>query len=304
MVVNNRLRIGSARTGPDRTGPDRIGPDRSSIRASLDGSCDQLSRSDHLLANMTQPDAQEALGRGTAILVTGSVEQHGSHLPLGTDAFAALTIALRVAERLDAPVLPLSPVGVAPYHLAWPGSLTIRPSTLIRLMVDVCEGLAQAGVERVLVVNWHEGNSSAVRLGADEIQANTDIRVLVAESHVITNGLFPDEMEFTHAGSMETAAVLAHDPSLVRLDRLDGGDPVDEGTDGHALFRRRDVFPVMKDFREVAATGWYGSPGSVTEERAREVIDAVADHIVRSLDEVWKTLRDRMPSTGDDQEAR
>ena len=49
-----------------------------------------------LLANMTQPEAQDALGRGTAVLVTGSIEQHGGHLPLGTDAFAALTIALRV----------------------------------------------------------------------------------------------------------------------------------------------------------------------------------------------------------------
>ncbi|HEX9762441.1 MAG TPA: creatininase family protein, partial [Acidimicrobiia bacterium] len=65
-----------------------------------------------LLANMTQPQAEEALGRGTAIIVTGSIEQHGGHLPLGTDAFAALTIALRVGRRLEAPVLPLSPVGV------------------------------------------------------------------------------------------------------------------------------------------------------------------------------------------------
>jgi creatinine amidohydrolase len=261
-----------------------------------------MSRRDLLLANMTQPEAERALARGTAILVTGSVEQHGSHLPLGTDAFAALTIALRVAERLEAPVLPVSPVGVAPYHLAWPGSLTLRPSTLVQLMVDVCEGLARAGVERVLVVNWHEGNSSAVRLGADEVQTRTPLRVVVAESHVITNGLFPDEMEFTHAGSMETAAVLAHDPTLVHLDRLEGGDPVDEGTDGHALFRRRDVYPVMKDFREVAATGWYGSPASVSEERAREIIDTVADHIVRSLDEVWKALSDRMPGPATEEE--
>ena len=255
---------------------------------------------DHmLLANMTQPQAEAALGRGTVVLVTGSIEQHGGHLPLGTDAFAALTIALGVGERLEAPVLPLSPVGVAPYHLPWPGSLTIRPATLASLMLDVCEGLSTAGVERVIVVNWHEGNSTAIRLGADQVQAKLPLRVIVAESHIITNGLFPDEMEFTHAGSMETAAILAYDPSLVRLDELVEGDSVDRGMDGHALFRRRDVFPVMRDFREVAATGWYGNPDSVTEERACEIIDAVADHIAAAVEDVSKSLGERAPAPGD-----
>jgi creatinine amidohydrolase len=251
-----------------------------------------------LLANMTQPQAEEALGRGTAVLVTGSIEQHGAHLPLGTDAFAALAIALRVGERLDAPVLPLSPVGVAPYHLPWAGSLTISPDTLASLMLDVCSGLSAAGVERVVVVNWHEGNTPAIRVAADRVQAAQPVRVIVAEAHIVTNGLFPDEMEFTHAGSMETAAVLAHDPSLVHLDELSGGDPVEQGTEGHALFRRRDVFPVMRDFREVAATGWYGTPSAVTEERAREIIDAVAEHIVASVEEVWKALGERPAGEG------
>jgi creatinine amidohydrolase/Fe(II)-dependent formamide hydrolase-like protein len=112
---------------------------------------------------------------------------------------------------------------------------------------------------------------------------------------VITNRLFPEEMEFTHAGSMETAAILVHDPSLVRLQEMTGGDSVDQGTEGHALFRRTDVFPILKDFKEVAATGWYGTPGSITEERAREIIDAVAEHIVSSVEEVWKSLVDRVP---------
>lgn len=251
-----------------------------------------------LLANMTQPQAEEALGRGTAVLVTGSIEQHGAHLPLGTDAFAALAIALRVGERLDAPVLPLSPLGVAPYHLPWPGSLTITPATLTSLMLDVSAGLSAAGVDRVVVVNWHEGNTPAIRVAADKVQAAHPMRVIVAEAHVVTNGMFPDEMEFTHAGSMETAAVLTHDPSLVRLDELAGGDPVQEGSDGHALFRRRDVFPVMKDFREVASSGWYGTPTSVTEERAREIIDAVAAHIAGSVEEVWKALVERGSEDG------
>ncbi|HJQ76285.1 MAG TPA: creatininase family protein [Acidimicrobiia bacterium] len=250
-----------------------------------------------LLSNMTQPQAEEALARGTAIIVTGSIEQHGGHLPLGTDALAALTIALRVGRRLEAPVIPLSPVGVAPYHMHWPGSLTMRPDTLAALMLDVCEGLSGAGVERVIVVNWHEGNSSAIRIAADRVQAKLSLRVIVAESHVITNGLFPDEMEFTHAGSMETAAVLAHDPSLVRLEERVSGDLVESGTEGHALFRRRDVFPVMKDFREVAASGWYGTPEGVSTERAREIIEEVADHIVSSVEDIWKSLTERAPDT-------
>ena len=252
-----------------------------------------------LLSNMTQPQAQEALGRGTAIVVTGSIEQHGGHLPLGTDAIAALTIALRVGLGLEAPVLPLSPVGVAPYHMHWPGSLTIRPETLGELMLDVCEGLSAAGVERVIVVNWHEGNRPAIRIAADRVQAKLPMRVIVAEAHVITNGLFPDEMEFTHAGAMETAAVLAHAPALVRLQERTEGDLVERGIEGHALFRRRDVFPVMKDFREVASAGWYGTPGTITEARAREIIDAVADHIVSSVEDVWKSLTERAPDAGD-----
>lgn len=258
-----------------------------------------MSREDFLLANMTQPDAEAALRKGTAVLVTGSIEQHGGHLPLGTDAFAALTIALRVGERIEAPVLPVSPVGVAPYHLTWPGSLSLRPDTLASVMFDVCEGLVTAGVERVVVVNWHEGNSTAIRLGADRVQARLPIRVIVVESHIITNSLFPEEMEFTHAGSMETAAVLAHDPSLVRLDELVEGDSVDSGTEGHALFRRRDVFPIMKDFREVSTTGWYGTPDTIDEERSREIIDAVADHIVGSVEDVWKSLEGRDPEGGE-----
>lgn len=251
-----------------------------------------------LLPNMTQPDAAAALEGGTAIVVTGSVEQHGGHLPLGTDFLAALTIALRVADRLNAPVLPVSPVGVAPYHLPWQGSLTLRPRTLIDLMVDVAGGLAAAGARVLLVVNWHEGNTATVRVAADEIHRGTSLRVVVAETHIITNSLFPEEMEFTHAGSMETAAVLAHDESLVHLDRMVAGDPVELGTDGHALFRRRDVFPILRDFREVAATGWYGSPGSADVDRAREIMDKVADHVVASFEDIMAALDERVAVIG------
>jgi creatinine amidohydrolase len=242
------------------------------------------------LHRLTQPEAARALDGGAAIVVVGSIEQHGPHLPLGTDALAALGIAERVAERMDAPIVPLSLVGIAPYHLGWPGSLTLRPQTLIALFADVGAGLAAAGVQRLLVVNWHEGNTPTLRLAAEELQRTTDVRVVIAETHVIANGLFPDEMEFTHAGAMETAAVLAHAPEAVRLDAVGDATDRETGERGHELFRRRDVFPILRDFHEVAPTGWYGDPARVDESRAREIADAVADHVVERAREAWEAL--------------
>jgi creatinine amidohydrolase len=256
------------------------------------------------LHKMTQPRAAEALaGSGTALVVVGSVEQHGPHLPLGTDAIAALAVAERAAERLAAPILLLSLVGIAPYHLSWPGSLSLRPETLIALLVDACHGLHSARADRILVINWHEGNTPTLRLAAEQVQRTVGCRIVIAETHVITNQLFPDEMEFTHAGAMETAGVLAFDEGLVHLDEISeeperspgergvaSARPQSEGA--HALFRRRDVFPILRDFHEIAQAGWYGDPTSISKERADEIFERVADHVVEAALDIWDALQD------------
>jgi creatinine amidohydrolase len=246
---------------------------------------------DRLIERLAQPAAARLIAAsGVAVVAAGSVEQHGGHLPLGTDAFAAQSIAERVAARLDTVVAPLGPVGVAHYHLSWPGTLTLAPSTLIAVFADVSGGLASAGARRIVAVNWHEGNSATLRLAADEAQRRHGVQVVIAESHVITHTLFPAEMEFTHAGSMETAAVLAFDRSLVRLADATPASDRAAGDAAHALFRRPDVYPVMRDFRQVADTGWYGSPQRATPERAEEIAEAVADHVVSQAREIWAAL--------------
>src|ERR687896_76789 len=243
------------------------------------------------LHNLTQPDAARLLLKGrTALVVVGSVEQHGPHLPLGTDAVAALAVAERVAEHLEAPILLASLVGVAPYHSSWAGSLTLRPATLSALLLDACRGLHSAGAETVVFVNWHEGNTPTLRLAADDIQREIGCRVVIAETHVITNQLFPDEMEFTHAGAMETTGVLAYEEGLVRFDRIQDASERSQGERGHDLFRRRDVFPILRDFHDIAPTGWYGDPATASKARADEIFERVAEHVVRRAQELWEAL--------------
>ena len=99
-----------------------------------------------LIERLAQPAAARLIETsGVAVVFAGSVEQHGGHLPLGTDAFAAQSIAERVAARLGTVAASLGLVGVAHYHRSWPGTLSLSPSTLIAVFNDVCGGLAAAG---------------------------------------------------------------------------------------------------------------------------------------------------------------
>jgi len=233
------------------------------------------------LARLSQPEAESRLrGSRLAVMAPGSIEQHGPHLPLGTDAFAADTLAEVVARKMDAVLVPLPLVGVSPYHLSWVGSLSLQPQTMIAVIEDICECLARHGVDKVLFVNWHEGNTPTLRLAGDSVQRKFKMRVVVAESHIITNQLFGERAQLTHAGNMETAAVLMHDPSLVDLTKATNPTRQEAGDAGHAIFRQRDVFPLLRDFHEVASTGWYGKPAEATLELANEIREKVSDYIV------------------------
>ena len=246
---------------------------------------------ERLLERLSQPVAARLLAdSGVAVIATGSVEQHGGHLPLGTDAFAALSVAERVAERLDTVVASTGPVGIAPYHLPWPGSLTLSPATLAAIVTDICGGLRSAGAERIVVVNWHEGNSPTLRLAAGAAQQQHGVQILIAEAHVITSSQYPGEMEFTHAGAMETAAVLAYDADLVRLGDATEPSDYELGEAAHGLYRRPDVYPVLSDFRDIAPTGWYGHPAQADRARAEEIAEAVADYVVQRAREIWAAL--------------
>ena len=233
------------------------------------------------LARLSQPEAEARFKSShLAVLAPGSIEQHGPHLPLGTDAFAADVLAEEVARKMNGVLVPLPLVGVSPYHISWAGSLTLKSQTMIAVIEDICECLAAHGVEKALFVNWHEGNSPTLRLAADGVQQKFKIRAVIAESHLITNKLFGERAQLTHAGNMETAAAMMYDPSLVDLSKATNPTPQEEGDEGHAIFRQRDVFPILRDFHEVASTGWYGKPEEATLELANEIRQKVSDYIV------------------------
>lgn len=101
--------------------------------------------------DLTQPEIAAQLKKNPlVILPAGSVQQHGPHLPAGTDTFAANVIAHAVAERMDGLVLPGGPLGVTPMHMPFEATITLTPETYQRVVKETCVSTAQHGAKYLL----------------------------------------------------------------------------------------------------------------------------------------------------------
>lgn len=123
-----------------------------------------------LLQLMTWQEVEHHLESSTGVIVPiGSTEQHGPNGLIGTDALCAEYIAREAGERAGAVVAPVINVGMAQHHMAFTGSMTLKPSTLILVIKEWVESLAHHGFDRVYFLNGHGGNISTINAAFQEI---------------------------------------------------------------------------------------------------------------------------------------
>ncbi len=241
---------------------------------------------------LTQPEiASQLARRPLVILPTGSIEQHGPHLPTSTDTLAARTIAHAVAERMDALVLPGGSLGVTPMHMPFEGTISLTPDTYIRIVTETCASAARHGARSLLIVNWHEGNIPSLALAADALHREHHLAVVTAQACYVAQELFGAECGgLTHGGEIEALAVLASRPDLVHLGRVSGSSDHQHGQALDKLRRTRTYQPVLTDIRTIAPTGWYGAPHGANTERGHRMVEAIADAIAREATEIFRQL--------------
>ncbi len=160
-----------------------------------------------------------------------TTEQHGPHLPLSVDANLAHSMADATTDHLpsDLPVLflPVQRIGYSPEHAAFPGTLTLKSETVIRLWTDIAESVAASGVTKLVLFNTHGGNVGLMDVVARDLRARLGMLVYSvswfnlpltdADGKDVMARFSPEEQRFgVHAGQAETSMMMALKPGLVR----------------------------------------------------------------------------------------
>lgn len=259
---------------------------------------------------LTRPAFEDWLKQEPApvvIIGLGSIEQHGPHLPLGTDSLTAREYIHEVARRSNSLcVHPCFP-GYSPHHMGFHGTITFRESTLLAVLMDTMGSLAHHGIKRFVIVNIHGGNTNIVNLAVQ--LAKREFRVMVAApsgpSETEIGKLHADRQKRhwdVHSGPTETGTALHLFPELVEVWRLeDWGvtlkmDPkliefLDPDREDYELVSQIFRACVEPDTNDFTASGVYGKndPREGDPDEARARFEEKVNFMVEFI-RVWKTI--------------
>jgi creatinine amidohydrolase len=205
-----------------------------------------------------------------AVLSTGSVEWHGPHLPLGTDTLLADGFTSALAEgNWQAVLYPTVSFTASPGQTrSYPGTIGIRPETMVEYYTQILEGILASGFRRVLIVNAHDSNMSTMRTAMEWVSGRTTASLLLVNwfelvSSAETAELFGPGEPHGHGGSFETSGLMAFAPDTVDLTAVDDIPP-----------RPRlaaEAEHVLIESHPSPWFGWSGNISQVTPHTANEL---------------------------------
>jgi creatinine amidohydrolase len=229
----------------------------------------------------TWPEVKTAIEQGClAVMAFGAQEQHGPHCPLSTDTVMAAGLARRLAEELDALLLPPVPYGETWNNSRFPGTVSISFSTVKSLVLDIGISLKKSGVRGFILVNGHFGNRAPIELACRELKGEHNLAVL----QIDYPGLYqvaqavcesqPAGRSFYHADELETSVVLALEPEMVKMERAKAEYPQFPVTFG--------AEPLYLD--EFCVSGVFGDPTRASAEKGEKILEGLIKESLKVIE--------------------
>jgi creatinine amidohydrolase/Fe(II)-dependent formamide hydrolase-like protein len=255
-------------------------------------------RGGYLWAELTWPEVEARLKEmDVAILPVGSIEQHGPHLPLDTDAFDAEYLALRIAEACSDPkplVLPLIPYGVSYEHSEFKGTICVNNDTLAALVYEIGMNCARNGVNKLVVINGHGGNIPALNYAAQMITRDTKIFVCVdtGETSDVDIYRIAETQNDIHAGEIETSTSLAVRPRLVKMDKAAKRLP--RFSSRYLDFTSKRKVSWYVHTKKISQSGVIGDPTKATVEKGERMWQIMIAHLVALVEDLKSMTLDEI----------
>ena len=251
-------------------------------------------------ADLTTRDfAQLDLARTIAVLPVAATEQHGPHLPVSVDTVLVDGVVAacvpHLPDDLTVLFLPTQAVGFSPEHDRFPGTLTLKSETLIRLWTDIGESVAAAGIRKLVLFNSHGGQVSVMDIVARDLRARLNLLVhsvswfnlplLDAQGNDLNAQFAPEEHRFgVHAGDVETSMMLALAPAHVDMAQARHFASTSQ--------QRATTYPILGNGKS-AKLGWQmqdynpagavGNAAAATAEKGRNLVDAAGRSLAQLL---------------------
>lgn len=231
-----------------------------------------------LWGELSSPEIRQlqAGGIDMVILPVGSTEQHGAHLPVTVDLCIPYEIALQVSARVGVPVLPYLPYGNSLTHGAWPGTISLRPETLQRVVEEILRWPYRSGFRRILILNGHLANQWPLLCAVENLRYDLPelyVRSLSwweatpeLEREVRADAIGPS----FHGNNAETSVIMYLRPELVRMDRVETEQSAERPFFSYAMHHR-------------TSSGVTGDPLAATPERGRILLEMAVAGLSESI---------------------
>jgi creatinine amidohydrolase len=243
------------------------------------------------LALWTAPQAADV--RDSVVLIaTGSFEQHGPHLPIGTDTLIVQAVTDSIAEHLEGVFVaePFS-YGCSWHHTRFGGTATLRASTFIAFLGDVCRSFSDLGFFPI-IVNGHGGNRAPIDVALIELAESK--RRAAAFTYFdlledVAREAFEDAKAAGHACALETSIAQFLWPQLVDASAVPSGKTPKTWPDPH-MFAKEKV-SVVRPFDEINPTGVIGTPAGASAGAGRRLFETAVERGAELVDKIARELK-------------
>jgi creatinine amidohydrolase len=241
----------------------------------------------NVLSEMSARELEQFISHETVgLLIFGACENHGDHMPFGSDFIMPFELAKRVAARYGKKIVifPPIPYGVSSHHKDFFMTVSFEPDTMMNVIRDILQSLVNNNIRRILIINGHDGNIAPIELASRIIkERNPRVVISCLESWWALVGSIDKELfdvwdGLGHGGEAETSAMLALRPDLVNM-----------------TVAPKDVIPKLPDnvriywkFNELTDTGATGAPRKATRTKGDKIISILENVLLAFIRDMEK----------------